>query len=102
MTATWFIHVLFPQQYLPSLRFFTIGIVRNISTFDTNGMQLGYIFCFSQKVWHLPKRFSQIVHIKPGDDYPNTPNRKLVADFRQLIIEKLGLVDADNIDIPCQ
>src|SRR5579859_5955001 len=102
MAAARLISLLFTQQELPCLRRLAVGIVGNVSTFDTNGMQLGYVFSFSQQVRHLAKRFSQVVHIKTGDDHPDATNRKLVADFRQSVVEELGLVDADDIDLPRQ
>jgi hypothetical protein len=61
-------------------------------------MQLGYIFSFSEKVRHLPERFGFVIHVQTGDDHPDPADRKLVADFRELIVKELGFVYPDHID----
>lgn len=95
--ATWFIRLFFANQQLLADRHFSVTEAGYISTFHANGMQLGDIVCLGEQVWHLPEWFAQVVHIQAGNDDPYSLRRNRITNNRELIIEKLGFVDPDNI-----
>jgi hypothetical protein len=46
---------------------------------------------------HLAERFTQIIHVETGNYYPNASGSERFADAYNLVIKKLGFIDAHNI-----
>ena len=74
-------------------------MVGQVAAADTDGMYLGHIFGRGHQHRHRPERPSRIIHIQTRHDHPNTAVGQLAADIHDAVIEKLGLVDPDNVDI---
>ncbi|TND08589.1 MAG: hypothetical protein FD123_2093 [Bacteroidetes bacterium] len=66
---------------------------------DADGVYLGYVFRGGHERGQGTERLAHIIHIQPGHDHADAGTGKLVADFHESCIEKLGLVDAHHVGI---
>ncbi len=62
-------------------------------------MRLGDVFGNRHHHRHRLERPAQIIRVEPGDDHPLAAAGKLGACGRQILVEELGFVDADDLGV---
>ena len=67
-----------------------LRIVSRLATLHTDGVGLGDVFGYRQKLRHRFPWFSGVVLIEPGDDHAHAATRESVSYFNKAIIEKLS------------
>lgn len=97
--AQWFVNIRFAKHYLSFLFNDPVGILCQVPANGTNGVNLGNIFGHGQQGRHGTKRPAKVIHVEAGNDHPDPAIGQGVAHRRQLIIEKLGFINADHIKI---
>src|SRR5690606_7900118 len=63
----------------------------------TDRMDLGHVFGSGHQGGHGAKGISLEVHVQTGDHHPDAAVGQVVADRDDLVVEELGLVNADHI-----
>lgn len=76
-----------------------VRILSLTATTHTDGMNLGDVLGNGHQLGHGAERIAKKIHVETRDDDTNPVVGQLLAHIRKLIIEKLRLVDTDNIDI---
>ncbi len=76
-----------------------VGKLRQVATVHAYGVHLGNIIRNGDQGGHRSKGLSEVVHVKSGNDDPDSAAGKRIAHSRQFIIEKLCLVDPNYIHI---
>ena len=59
-----------------------------------DGMHFCHIVGYGAQRRHRTERHAFEVHVKSGDDHPDTPVGEFIAHAREVIVEKLCLIDA--------
>ncbi len=73
--------------------------VSNMPAAHTNSMDLGNKFSACHQAWHRTKRHTPEVHVETRNNYPDTHVGQFVANFNEIFIEKLRLINSDYINI---
>ena len=76
-----------------------LRVVRRIAADDADGQRLGDVFGDRQQLRHRLERTAQVVLIEPGDDDALAAVRQRVARRRQVRVEELPFVDADDFGV---
>src|SRR5438105_5079087 len=76
-----------------------LRVVRGVAADDADRERLGDVFRDGQELRHRLERPAQIVLIEAGHDHALPAIRERVARRRQMQIEELPLVDADNLGV---
>ena len=76
-----------------------LGVIGRIAAHHADGERLGDVLGDGQQLRHRLERPSEVVLIEPGDDHPLAAVRKGVARCRQVRIEELPFVDADDLGV---
>ena len=74
-----------------------MGMIREISTLDADGVDLTDILSYSHQSGHRAERLSKIVRIETGDNHPDSAVCESLTHIDQFIIEELGFVDTYHI-----
>lgn len=99
MAAAGFVDIFFAQDDGFSIGGEPVGVGGEVAAMIADGVELGDIFGYSQKVGHGTKGSAAEVHIETGDDHPVASEGEFFADFPEGLVKKLGFIDADDIDI---
>lgn len=77
----------------------TVRMVGEIAAFDADRMDLLYVFSYCHESRHRTERLSGEIRVQTGDydSYPSVGES--LGNFYDRIVEELGFIDADDIDI---
>ena len=76
-----------------------LGVVGGLAADDADGERLGDVLGDGEQLGHRLERLAEIVLIEPRDDDAPALIRERVADRRQLDVEELTFVDADDLRV---
>ena len=92
----------FSQQHSFVVCYGTVGNISQISTTDTDGVYFGNFIGYGAQCRYRAKRYSFVVHIQSGNNYPDSVVGQLVAYINQPFIEKLCFVNSHYINLGCK
>lgn len=99
MAAAGFVDIFFAEDDGFSIGGEPVGVGGEIAAMIADGVELGDIFGYGQEVGHGTKGAAPEVHIEAGDDHPVATESELFTDFPEGFVKKLGLIDADDINM---
>jgi hypothetical protein len=73
-----------------------LGSAGLCATDDTDGREFGDAFCDSQESGHRSKGLAPKIHVEPSANDAHSAIGKLVCDFNNSLVKKLGFVNSNN------
>ncbi len=87
------------EQYAAVVVDNAVADVSQVSTLDTDGVNLGHVVGDGTEGRHGAEGNATEVHVEPRDDDADAPISQFVADVGQSHVEELGFVDAHHVDV---
>ena len=76
-----------------------LRVVGRVAADHADGVGLGDVLGDRQQLRHRLERLAQVVLVEAGDDHPLAAVGQRVADRRQVLVEELPFVDADDLGV---